>query len=265
MKLPIPSPQICPPRPPGQTNFPHLSIQSALEMEIPAHLIARRINEMIEATRETSFGSVQSDWATVEAGLRLYLEFTKRPMFPGISLPETTSGFPADPIAAELQGRPNRQKQPLSRQNEDADTLKNFMTSSQAAVFMDEASVWEKEGSEFAVHWRQRSQPAPDLAERCEPEVVNRSAPWLSVLSAITIAGLALSVGFLFPKADTTQSETPATFQLAKTSMGSLPESGHPLEKADSPLDLEPPPAGWASRKDYDEWKPKFEVSLLPE
>ena len=250
MKLPISNPQICPPRPPGQTNFPHLSIQSTLEMEIPAHRIARKINEMIEATRETSFGSVQSDWAAVEAGLRLYLEFTKRPMFPGISLPETTSGFPAGPIAAELQGRPNRQKQPLSRQNEDADTLKNFMTSSQAAVFMDEASVWEKEGSEFAVHRRQRSQTAPDPEEPVCPAVARKNDYRLAMLSSVAIAGFFGIIGAAFLTSKPTGSSAQYTVAAAGNTLPPAP--------AENP-DLEPKtlaPTGIAA------FSPRFETKM---
>ena len=44
----------------------------------PADRIVQRIHDMIEATRRTSFDTYESDWRTVESGIRLYLEFTAR-------------------------------------------------------------------------------------------------------------------------------------------------------------------------------------------
>lgn len=265
MKLPIPGPQISPPRPSGQTYSPQPSIQSALEMEIPADRIARKINEMIEATRETSSGSVESDWTTVEAGLRLYLEFTKRPMPPGISLPETSSGTPAVPSPVEWQGKPNRQKQPLPRQNEDAGTLRNFMIYSPPAL-ADEASGWEKEGTEFSIQGWQRRPPTPDPVAPSGPAPVNRSAPWLSMLCAlITISGLVIGVTFLSSKPNLGQGDHQAPLQIVGSSEVLSPEMTAPAAARNASVPSNATPGGWANRKQYDEWTPKFEASLNDE
>lgn len=265
MKLPIPSPQISPPRPSGQPNFPHQSIQSALETEIPADRIARKINQMIEATRETSAGSVESDWTTVEAGLRLYLEFTKRPISPGYTVVETTSGTPAGSSSVEWQGKPNRQKQPLPRQNEDADTLRNFMIYSQPAL-ADEASGWEKEGTEFSIQGWQRRPPTPDPVAPSGPAPVNRSAPWLSMLCAlITISGLVIGVTFLSLKPNLGPGDHQAPLQIAGTSEVLSPAKTAPAAAGNASVPSDATPAGWTNREQYDEWSPKFEVTFQEE
>lgn len=223
---------------------------------------------MIEATRETSFGKIESDWITVEAGLRMYLEFTKHTSFPGISLPllpAQTSGNTADPSATGLQLKPNSRKQLLTRRLEDEDALKNFMTCSRSMAAMDDAAIWEKEGSEFSIHGWQRRPVIPDPVASSGPAPVNRSAPWLSMLSAITIAGFVLGVAFLSPKAESARKDHHSLRQMAETSEVLPPEIHPPAAKDNSSVPSGPPPAGWASRRDYDEWTPKFEVSLLPE
>ncbi len=268
MKLPIPGPQNSSLWLSGTTTGPHPSLPGTLEMEIPVHRIARRINDMIEATRETSFGKIESDWITVEAGLRLYLEFTKHTSFPGISLPPLpaqTSGNTAGPPATGLQLKPNSRKQLLTRRLEDEDALKNFMTCSRSMAAMDDAAIWEKEGSEFSIHAWQRRPVSPEPVASSEPVPVNRSAPWLSMLSAITIAGLVLGVAFLSPKAKSAQKDHHALRQMAETSEVLPAEIHSSATKDNSSVPSGPPPAGWASRKDYDEWTPKFEISLLPE
>ena len=252
MKLPIPGPQISPPRPSGQTYSPQPSIQSALEMEIPADRIARKINEMIEATRETSSGSVESDWTTVEAGLRLYLEFTKRPMSPGITVVETTSGFPTGPISTDLPGRPQRQKQPLPRQNEDADVLKNFMTYSQAPAFMDEASVSEKEASEFAIHWSQRSQTTSDPFEPVGPAADRKNDYRLAILSSVAIAG------FLGVLGAASATWNPTELSASSTVAATVPtRPPAPSENPEPEPEPKPPaPTGIAA------FSPRFETKL---
>ena len=268
MNLPIPGPQNSSPWLPGTTTAPHPSLLSALEMEIPVHRIAQRINDMLGATRETPFGKIESDWATVEAGLRLYLEFTKHSSFPSISLPPLpapTRGEAAAVSPTGLQLKPNSRKQLLTRRLEDADTLKNFMTCTRSMAVADEASLWEKEGAEFSAPRWQRRPASPDPVASSGPDPVHRSAPWLSMLSALTIGGLVLGVAFLSPKAESAQKDHQALRRIAENSE-ILPSEIHPsAAKDNSSAPSEPPPAGWASRKDYDEWTPKFEVSLLPE
>lgn len=268
MKLPIPGPQNSSLWLSGTTTGPHPSLPGTLEMEIPMHRIARRINDMLGATRETPSGKIESDWATVEAGLRLYLEFTKHAPFPGLSLPPLpapTSGGAAGVSPTGLQLKPNSRKQLLTRRLEDADTLKNFMTCTRSMAAMDDAAIWEKEGSEFSIHGWQRRPVIPDPVASSGPAPVNRSAPWLSMLSAITIAGFVLGVAFLSPKAESAQKDHHSLRQMAETSEVLPPEIHPPAAKDNSSVPSGPPPAGWASRKDYDEWSPKFEVSLLPE
>ncbi|MES2465912.1 MAG: hypothetical protein V4675_01310 [Verrucomicrobiota bacterium] len=268
MKLPIPGPQNSSLWLSGITTGPHPSLPGTLEMEIPMHRIARRINDMIEATRETSFGQIESDWITVEAGLRLYLEFTKHTSFPGISLPPLpaqTRGEAAAVSPTGLQLKPNSRKQLLTRRLEDADTLKNFMTCTRSMAVADEASLWEKDGAEFSMPRWQRRPASPDPEASSEPAPVNRSAPWLSMLSALTIAGFVLGVAFLSPKAESAQKDHHSLRQMAETSEVLPAEIHPPAVKDNSSVPSGPPPAGWPSRKDYDEWSPKFEVSLLPE
>ncbi len=268
MNLPIPGPQNSSPWLPGTPTAPHPSLLSTLEMEIPVHRIAQRINDMLGATRETPFGKIESDWATVEAGLRLYLEFTKLAPFPGLSLPPLpahTSVGVAGVSPTGLQLKPNSRKQLLTRRLEDSDTLKNFMTCTRSMAAVDEASIWEKEGSEFSIHGWQRRPVTPDPVAPSGPDPVHRSAPWLSMLSALTIGGLVLGVAFLSPKADSAPGDHHAPLQFARTSEVLSPQMTAPAASGNASVSSEPTPAGWASRKQYDEWTPKFEVSLLPE
>ena len=224
---------------------------------------------MLGATRETPSGKIESDWATIEAGLRLYLEFTKHAPFPGLSLPPLPapiSGGAAGVSPTGLQLKPSSRKQLLTRRLEDADTLKNFMTCTRSMAVADEASLWEKNGAEFSMPRWQRRPASPDpVAPSGPPDPVHRSAPWLSMLSALTIAGFVLGVAFLSPKADSAPGDHQAPLQIAKTNDVLSPEMPAPAATGNTSVPSEPTPAGWASRKQYDEWTPKFEVSLLPE
>ena len=70
----------------------------------PADRIVQRIHDMIEATRRTSFDTYESDWRTVESGIRLYLEFTAR--HPAYALPvRLHHPWPARQTGRFLQSR----------------------------------------------------------------------------------------------------------------------------------------------------------------
>jgi hypothetical protein len=57
---------------------PRTQIISAIQQQIPPERIAARIGEMIQAQQPSESGGLETDWRTVEAGIRLYLDYATK-------------------------------------------------------------------------------------------------------------------------------------------------------------------------------------------
>jgi len=91
---------------------PQTQIISSIQQQIPPDQIAARIGEMIQAKQPSESGDLETDWRTVEAGIRLYLDYaTKFPTAgriesPPRPLPEPTTAL-SEAAAARRETKRN--------------------------------------------------------------------------------------------------------------------------------------------------------------
>ena len=245
---------------------PKATVRSVLEEEIPARQISQHLQEMMRATRQTSSGSMERDWATVEAGLRLYLEWTCHATGPGAG-----HAFSRPPVEPDLQHRsskPGAQKYPLSQHLETKDGLMNFMTYGTPLEAFDNAAAshCRQPWSEYGVPWVREQPPASLLPQPTPPETPRNRWPLL-LLSALAMVGPVSGVCLLSPRRSTSHRQDHAPIRLvdAGAMKSASREETSPSKTAETSAQPADPPAGWANREAYEAWNPKFDTSLSPE
>lgn len=278
--------------PPG----PQPTLLNALEQEIPVHRIARRISEMIEAGRHPGSDTAGNQWATVEAGLKLYLEFARaasptNPSAPppgssaspapvsGSSTPPAPALVPAlpagNPIVPSRENltRPGTapQKYRLGRHLESEDRLRNFMVYQRPISGRTESQRTQRRPSPSSVSSGKAESgagmtgvPAADPIKGAQ----ERTLFLLAKFGAAAVLTLAAATGFLLrqspapgqmgPAAAFRGTGTSPTFTL--TSPVATAVASDLSDKTAVPA--APPPAGWASHAAYQAWSPKFDVSM---
>lgn len=259
MKLPLPLPGM-PQSPPAEDTESPLA--SALRLEIPSNRIARRIAEMLHATRQTPTGQVEVDWPTVEAGLRLYVELTAAQET--VRIPHPPAGehkvpdplVPVEPVLEEIKKDPSR-KHPLSRTMESKDALRYFMLvpRSTLARRLPANRVREALTAVSSVSRPSATAPGTPSIILSVPPAPSAS-PWLMAVSILIGAGLvAYYTGIA---SHSVRQPAPPLPPMDWARSTTLPPTPGPLK----PAGAEAPPRGWTSKAAYDAWSPKFEADL---
>ncbi len=281
-----------PPRLPTQTT-------SAIQEQIPPDLIAARIGEMLQAKQATENGDLETDWRTVEAGIRLYLDYatkfpnaapiedlTPRRLEPKTARSEAaaarreTQRIYTNPQLEAITPRTSSRVLPTKNQNPGAlEPLENMrkllipdtpLAALQVAPGSQSRNVSQMEANHpIGLDFDATSNPAMMALE----ESPRRTLPLMALLACLVVGSIIASASQFHtrPSSSGIPADAPKTpdaggIEIASSSpAASLPPASSSRQGTTPAEPLGSAPKGWSSQKDYDSWKPKFEASLSDE
>jgi len=246
-----------------ETSSPRGQIMSAIQEQIPPDMIAARISEMIKAQQSTGNGELETDWRTVEAGIRLYLDYTTKfpahaepeapqPAAPAIKISpkrvEVQRSYSAHQVAevdaGSLPPRPSNRVLPTRKTNpvelEPLDNMRKRLIQEIPLAALQEADDrnWDKFDPDV------ENDPEFDLSPSpSEPGESKRNLPLVALVACLVIGGFFASASQFHTRVETT-SATPVP----------SPEKILEAEAANTP---KPKPATGVAA-----FQPRFEASM---
>lgn len=235
-------------------------LKRALNCQIPMTRAVETISRMLEATRVTNDGVQVQDWVTVEAGLRIYLEFSQQTL-PAQSAfqtrPHSNQAMP-DLHYTTMDSTPR--KKPLLRSVDEMDALKTLMFSKRVEGVDGLGLVTDSSRSEFDARWRQPRVEEPDPFEVANPIVARKRDYKLVILSSVVLVCFLAALFGMNPSFTATETNPRNPMVPKNSHVSSAAAPNYTPEPQAGKFEVAP--EGWASQQAYDEWNPKFDVPI---